>query len=384
MAQARTIPGMNAALRPWLAERLPAMTTLLTDIVRAESPTHDKAGVDAVGAIVQRELRALGADVTVHPRQDIGNHVLGVLNAGAGSPIFLFLHMDTVHPVGSFAPRFKQEDGKLYGPGIFDMKASSVIALNAIGALKALHALPGREIRVLFTSDEEIGSGGSRALIESLAQGAALCMCMEPALSDGRMKHSRRGCGDFLVRAHGRAAHAGSDHAKGVNAIWELSTQIPKIQALTDYTRGTATTCGLIKGGTAANVIPDYAEAVVDARVDKGEDAAWLSAQILGLQPTLPGARLEISGGFDRPPMEYNDDRRAIVQRLTTIAATTGLALTSGPSGAGSDASFTAQIAPTMDGFGAVGDGLHAPHEHIVIDSLIERTAFCAAVIKDW
>ncbi len=375
---------MNAALRPWLAERLPAMTALLTDIVRAESPTHDKAGVDAVGAIMQRELRTLGAHVTVHPMRNIGDHVLGVLNAGSGSPMFMLLHMDTVHPVGCFAARYKLEGGKLYGPGVFDMKASCVIALYAIGALKALDALPRREIRIFFTSDEETGSGGSRALIESLAQGAALCMCMEPALSDGRMKHSRRGCGDFLVRAHGRAAHAGSDHAKGVNAIWELSHQIQKIQALTDYTRGTAATCSVIKGGTAANVIPDYAEVTVDARVDKRDDAGWMSEQILGLQPVLPGARLEISGGFDRPPMEYDDERRAIMARLTEIAASTGLVLTSGPSGAGSDAAFTAPIAPTMDGFGAVGDGLHAPHEHIMIDSLIERTAFCAAVLKDW
>jgi glutamate carboxypeptidase len=375
---------MNDRLRPHLQTLLPALTDALIEIVRTESPSNHKAGVDAVGALVQGHLGALGAAISAQRESEIGDHVLGVINAGAGSPVLLFMHMDTVHPVGSFAPRFKIDDGKIYGPGIFDMKASLTIALFAVRALRELNALPSREIRLLFTSDEEIGSGRSQALIEAQARGAALCMCMEPALSDGRMKHSRRGCGDWTIKAHGKAAHAGSDHQKGVNAIWELSYQIQKIQALTDYARGTAATCSLIKAGVAANVIPEYAELIVDTRADKREDAEWMSAQIRALTPTLPGACLEIDGRFDRPPMEYNDERRTIIEQLTQIAATTGLALTHGPSGAGSDAAFTAPIARTMDGFGAVGDGLHAPHEHVLIDSLVERTAFCAAVIKDW
>jgi glutamate carboxypeptidase len=375
---------MNEQLRAHIGAHLPELTGALIEIVRAESPSNDKAGVDAVGAIVGRHLTELGARVHIQRETSVGDHVLGVVNPGAGSPMLMFMHMDTVHPVGSFAPRFKIEDGRIYGPGIFDMKASLTIALFAVRALRELGALPDREIRLLFTSDEEIGSGCSQALIEEQARGAALCMCMEPALSDGRMKHSRRGCGDWTIKAHGVAAHAGSDHQKGVNAIWELSHQIQKIQALTDYARGTAATCSIIKAGTAANVIPDYAELIVDTRADKREDADWMTAQIRALQPVLPGARLEIDGRFDRPPMEYNAERRAIIAQLTHIAATTGLTLTHGPSGAGSDAAFTAPIAPTMDGFGAVGDGLHAPHEHVVIDSLTERAAFCAAVIKDW
>jgi glutamate carboxypeptidase len=374
----------NAELRPYLDAALPRMQSLLTEIVRTESPSTDKAAVDRVGALVQRELTALDAAVTVFAQPTVGDHVLGVINPGAGSPVLMVMHMDTVHPIGSFATRFRQESGKLYGPGIFDMKASHAIAFHALHALRELDALPQREIRILFNSDEEIGSGTSQALIERQARGAALCMIMEPALADGRMKHSRRGCGDWKIIAHGSAAHAGGNHELGVNAIWELSYQIQKIQALTDYGRGTAATCSIIRAGTAANVIPDYAEVIVDTRANTHADAEWMAEQIRALKPVLPGARLEISGCFDRPPMEFNAERSTIIEKLGIIAASTGFTLTHGPSGAGSDAAFTAPLAPTMDGFGAVGDGLHAPHEHILIDSLAERAAFCAAVIKDY
>jgi len=375
---------MNAQLRPFLDSRFESMVDLVTEIVRTESPTSDKAGVDAVGAIVQRELRVLGADVRTFAQTTVGDHTLGVFNRGAGAPIAMILHVDTVHPLGSFAPRYKRENGRLYGPGIFDMKTSSVITLYALRALQELGVFPQREIRVLFTSDEEIGSGTSKDLIIEQAQGAALVMVMEPALADGRLKSSRRAVGHFVLQAHGRAAHAGGNHELGVNAIWELAHHIPTIQGLTDYAKGTAATVGMIRGGTASNVIPDFAELTIDARATFQHDADHMTAVIRGLQPALPGARLELSGGFDRPAMECNAERLAILERLTAIAATTGLALTHGASGAGSDASFTCNIAPTMDGLGAVGDGLHAPHEHILLDSLAERAALAAAILKDW
>jgi glutamate carboxypeptidase len=375
---------MNAQLRPFLDSRFESMVDLVTEIVRTESPTSDKAGVDAVGAIVQRELRVLGADVRTFAQTTVGDHTLGVFNRGAGAPIAMILHVDTVHPLGSFAPRYKRENGRLYGPGIFDMKASSVITLYALRALQELGVFPQREIRVLFTSDEEIGSGTSKDLIIEQAQGAALVMVMEPALADGRLKSSRRAVGHFVLQAHGRAAHAGGNHELGVNAIWELAHHIPTIQGLTDYAKGTAATVGMIRGGTASNVIPDFAELTIDARATFQHDADHMTAVIRSLQPALPGARLELSGGFDRPAMECNAERLAILERLTAIAATTGLALNHGPSGAGSDASFTCNIAPTMDGLGAVGDGLHAPHEHILLDSLAERAALAAAILKDW
>jgi glutamate carboxypeptidase len=367
----------------YLSEQLPAMTDLLTRLVASESFSADKAGVDAVGRLIAAALRQRGAEVSVFPQAQTGDHVLGVFNRGAGAPILMLLHMDTVHPAGSFAARYRVENGKLYGPGAFDMKASHVIALYAIQTLSALGQMPKREVRLLFTSDEEIGSHTSRALIEGQAQGAALVMVMEPALSDGRLKSSRRGVGNFSLVAHGRAAHAGGDHARGINAIQEMAHHVLAIQALTDYARGVATTVSLIKGGVASNVVPDCCEAHVDARANTLADAEWLSAQIHNLRPVLPGARLEIKGGFERPPMECNAERLAIFERMKQIVAPI-LSLAHGPSGAGSDAAFTAPIAPTMDGLGAVGDGLHAADEHVILDSLVERAAMNALILRDW
>jgi glutamate carboxypeptidase len=367
----------------YLNEQLPAMTTLLTAICGAESFSADKAGVDDVGKIIQAELKTRGADVTVYPQPVTGDHVLGVWNKGAGAPIAMILHMDTVHPRSSFAERFKLEDGKLYAPGVFDMKASHVISLYAIQALQSMGELPNREIRMLFTSDEEIGSDTSQDLIIAQARGAALVMCMEPALADGKLKSSRRGVGGFTVVAHGRASHAGGGHERGINAIQEMAHHILKIQSLTDYQRGIATTVSDIKGGIASNVVPDRCEIHIDTRANKQVDADWLTEQIRALQPVLAGARIDVSGQFERPPMECNEERLRIFERMKQIVSPV-MALTHGPSGAGSDAAFTANVAPTMDGLGAVGDGLHAVDEYITLTSLVERTAMNALILKEW
>ncbi len=367
----------------YLDAQLPAMVELLTRIVATESFSADKAGVDEVGRLIAHELQARQAEVTVFPQAQTGDHVLGVFNRGAGSPIAMILHMDTVHPRGSFAARYKVEDGKMYGPGVFDMKASHVIALYAVQALQALGQMPNREIRMLFTSDEEIGSFSSEALIVEQARDARLAMIMEPALSDGRLKSSRRGVGNFKVVAHGRASHAGGGHERGINAIQEMAHHVLAIQALTDYERGIATTVSEITGGVAHNVVPDRCEIHIDARANAQADADWLTDQIHRLKPVLPGAKLEITGKFERPPMECNAERLAIFERLKQIVAPI-MTLTHGPSGAGSDAAFTAPIAPTMDGLGAVGDGLHAVDEHVILSSLVERAAMNALILQEW
>lgn len=363
------------------------MTELTREIVSIESPTHHKAGVDAVGAVIARELTALGAKVSHDRQQTTGDHILGVINAGGGSPISMVCHMDTVHPVGSTAGSMpvKIDNGILWGPGVFDMKASSVITLNAIRALQATGLMPKREIRMLFTSDEEMGSGTSRGLIENTAQGNALVMVMEPALSDGRLKSSRKGVGDWVITAHGKASHAGAEHAKGVNAIRELARQIEIISSWTDYARGVTFNVGWITGGGAVNVVPDKAEMIVDCRCERLSDAEWTVAQFKTLAASLPGATLQVEGEWNRPPMECNAQRLEIIQRIQDIGAQIGMNVQHGGSGGGSDASFTAGMGiPTMDGFGAVGDGLHAKHEHIILSSLPERAALSAAILAGW
>jgi glutamate carboxypeptidase len=373
-------------LNAYLHQQMPAMVSLLRELVEIESQSDEKAGVDHVGVLIAQQLQRLGATVQMFPQVQTGDHVLGTFNAGGGSPIVMILHMDTVWPTGTLAKRpVRIEGDRFYGPGAYDMKASSVIALFALQALRVLGLWPQHEIRVFFTSDEETGSHTSRALIENIAQGAALCMVMEPALADGKLKSSRKGVGDFRVTAYGRAAHAGAEHRNGINAIEELAHQVLRIQALTDYARGVTFNVGDIHGGGVTNVVPDWATLQVDTRVAVLADAQWVMDALYGLRPVLPGTRLEISGEMNRPPMECNAQRLAIFRRVQDIGRTVGLDLDHGPSGGGSDASFTAGLGiPTLDGFGAVGDGAHAVHEHVLLPSLPERAALCAAILRDF
>jgi glutamate carboxypeptidase len=369
-----------------LQNQLPAMTQMLTQLVDMESPTSDKEGVDRVGAFISNQMHVLGAAVQVYPQTQTGNHILGVWNKGAFSPILLLLHMDTVHPLGSIVSRpIHITDGVFYGPGCCDMKASHVIALYAIKAVIDCCGGLMREVRVLCTSDEETGSLTSRELIESMARDTALTMVMEPALPDGRLKSSRKGVGEFRVTAHGKTSHAGGAHSEGVNAIEELAYQVLFLQGLTDYSRGITLSVGEIHGGGVVNVVPDYATCQVDVRVQHAADASVISNRITNLEPVLRRSSLTIDGSFNRPPMECTPQRLEIINKIKSMGSSLGLSIDHGASGGGSDASFTASLGiPTMDGFGAVGDGLHAMDEHVVLASLPERAALTAAVIQNY
>ncbi len=376
----------QADLRAYLAKQLPQITDLLTQVVSIESQTHEKAGVDRVGQLIQQRLKNLGAQITVHPQAHVGDHVVGTWNRGAGAPISLYMHMDTVHPTGSLAKRpIRIEGDRFYGPGSYDMKASHVISLFAMQALIELGQLPQREVRLVFTSDEEIGSDTSKTLIEDLARDAVLSLVMEPALPDGRLKSARKGTGTYKVTARGRAAHAGGAHEQGINAVAELAHQVIKLQSLTDYARGVTFSVGAIRGGGVTNVVPDFAELYVDTRVTTYEDAQWVRKAVYGLQPVLAGSRLEVEGEPDRPPMPCDAGRLETFARIQAIGKELGLDVQHGPSGGGSDASFTAAIGvPTMDGLGAEGDGAHAIDEHVLLHSLPERAALSAAIIRAW
>lgn len=371
-----------------------AMVAHLIRLVEIESPSTDKTAVDRLAAVVARAARDLGAQVEFEPRTAVGDPVVarwpqppgGGVAAGDGRPIVLLCHLDTVYPIGTLARApIREADGQLWGPGTFDMKASSVIALTALAQLRERRLWPHRPITALFTTDEETGSDHSRELIEQHARGAALVLCLEPALPDGSLKTWRKGVGDFEIVAYGRAAHAGADHERGRNAIEELAHHVLAAQQLTDYTLGTTVNVGVFQGGTRSNVVPDQARAHIDMRVLSPAEAERITAWMQRREPILAGTRLEVTGGLNRPPMPRDVLMAATFEKARQIGAAVGLSLTEGGTGGGSDANFVAPLGvPVLDGLGARGNGAHSEREHIVISSLPERAALLAGLLTGW
>ncbi|HWK10109.1 MAG TPA: M20/M25/M40 family metallo-hydrolase, partial [Vicinamibacterales bacterium] len=276
----------------------------------------------------------------------------------------------------------RRDGDRLSGPGVFDMKAGIAIALSAVRALQD-GDVSRRAIRMLWTTDEEIGSGTSRGEIESAARQSAAVLVLEPALPGGALKTARKGCGEYEVLVEGVAAHAGLDPGKGVSAIHELADHVREIEALSDLRRGTTVNVGIVEGGTRANVVAAHARAVVDARAVTMADAARLDSALRKLQPKRPGARLTVRGGFERPPLERSRDIARLFATAQDIAREFGRTLEEGTAGGGSDGNFTAAIGvPTLDGLGAVGDGAHASHEHVTISDLPWRAALVAGLLN--
>lgn len=369
------------------AGHTPAMLGLLKQLVETESPSHDKAAVDRIGAIVADEARRINADVEIVPNMQTGDHVIARWGASqSGSGILLLCHMDTVFPLGTLEkmPCY-EKDGKTFGPGVLDMKSGIVIAFSAIIALQENGQMPSRSITALFTSDEEIGSPSSRGLIEKMASQSALVLVLEAAMPDGSLKTWRKGVGDYTLQVSGRAAHAGGDHEKGRNAIEEMAHQILRIQKLTDYNRGTTLNVGVVHGGTAANVVPQEAMAEIDLRVMQPGEAERIEKALKSLTPVLDGTKLEINGCLNRPPMPFDETLKTTFAKAAAIAAGIGLELKASGSGGGSDANFVAPLGiPVLDGLGAVGEGYHSEREYIVTTSLPERARLLAAMLKDW
>ncbi len=356
---------------------------LLQLLVETESPSHDKAGVDRVGAIVANEARTLGADVQIVQNAETGNHVISRWGSG-DQGILLLCHMDTVFPPGTLNKMpYREADGRIFGPGTLDMKAGIVIGLAAIEEARKNGMT--RPVTLLCTSDEEIGSETSRAWIQSLAKESALVLVLESALLDGSLKTWRKGVGEFWVKTRGRAAHAGGDHEKGLNAIEEMAHQVIAIQKLTDYSKQTTLNVGVIQGGTVSNVVPEEAMIQVDVRVMQPGEWEWLEAEMKKLKPVLDGTSVEVSGGLNRPPMPFDETMQAAFEKAKSIAAGIGMELKAGGTGGGSDANFVAPLGiPVLDGLGAVGEGYHSEREYIFAESLPQRVKLVAALLKNW
>jgi glutamate carboxypeptidase len=364
---------------------------LLKLLVETESPSHDKAAVDRVSVIVAEEARKLGAQVEIMPNQETGNHVLARWNGPqalsqeeSGNAILLLCHMDTVFPLGTL-PKipYRESDGKIFGPGTLDMKAGIVIALAAIDEARKNEMI--RPVTLLCTSDEEIGSRTSREHIERLAKESALVLVLEGGLVDGSLKTWRKGVGQFRVKVHGRAAHAGGEHEKGRNAIEEMAHQVIAIQGLTNYPKQTTLNVGVIHGGTVSNVVPEEASIQVDVRVMQPGEWERLEGEMKKLMPVLDGTSIEVSGELNRPPMPFDETMKATFEKANSIVAPMGIKLKAGGTGGASDANFVAPLGtPVLDGLGAVGEGYHSEREYIFADSLEERAKLIAALLKEW
>jgi glutamate carboxypeptidase len=375
------------SLLDWLRPHERAMTKLLGQFVRAESPSFDKAAVDRFGRIVAAEWKRRGATVTSLRDRERGDHMRVELRPRARratSQILVLGHLDTVYDAGTITRMpFRVSRGRAWGPGTFDMKAGLVIALYAVDALASSDRLPEKRIVFLWTSDEEIGSGSSRAAIEREAKRSDAVLVLEPAAGlDGRVKTGRKGVGEIEMIATGRAAHAGLNPGEGVNAIEEIALQISRISRWSQPRRGISVNAGVIEGGTRTNVIADRARALVDVRAACVRDMRALERKFRALRPILRGAHLEIRGGFNRPPMERKMSA-PLYAAARALAKEMGVTLGEAFVGGGSDGNFTAAIGvPTLDGLGAVGENAHSPQENIVIRSLPERAALLAGLIR--
>jgi glutamate carboxypeptidase len=294
-------------------------------------------------------------------------------------------HIDTVWPVGTLKTMpFRREGGRLWGPGVFDMKGGLAFFIKAMRALRDLDMAVKRPVRMWLAPDEETGSDASRAMTEKHALAHSVVMVMEPALgAAGNLKTARKGVGVYTIKAHGIASHAGVDFAAGASAITEIARQIVRISSFCDLGKGLTLNPGTVSGGGRHNVVADLAMAEIDVRVRRVRDFTALDRRIQKLKSEDPRCSLTIEGGLNRPPMERTPAIASLFRLAKRIAARDlGVALGESETGGGSDGNFTAGAGvPTLDGLGAVGEGAHAPHESLYEDRIDERIALAALLV---
>ena len=353
-------------------------------LVAVESPSTDKQAVDRCGSVLAAQLEGIGTHVERIYQREAGDQVRAEVGTGSRQ-VLLLGHFDTVWPVGQLSHMPIRLDGdRLHGPGIFDMKAGIVIGMTAVRALQHARALDTARIVMLWTGDEEIGSGASRMLIEEEARNSVAVLVLEPSLPGGALKTSRKGCAGYEVVVKGVAAHAGIEPEKGASALQELAHHIPRINAMQDRDRGVLVNVVQAWGGARSNMIPDDAHALVDIRVPDLETWRQVQEAFTHLQPVDPRTSITCRGWFDRPPLERRDSTVRLYDQARAIAGRLGRELREGSTGGGSDGNFTAALGvPTLDGLGAIGDGAHAVHEHVLVSELPWRAALVAELVRE-
>ena len=353
--------------------RLSPMLAAIEALVKCESPSED---IDACRSVV-----ALASD--------IATRVLGTpaqIKEVEGRPVFwwgserpkilVLAHLDTVWPIGSFTPLWSVDGDVVRGPGVFDMKAGFVQALYALKGIEG-------EVALVATTDEEIGSHKSKNLIKDLSESADAVLVLEASL-DGKVKTGRKGTAMFQISVHGKAAHAGLEPEKGVNATTEISHVVLALAALENPEHGTTVVPTLLKSGTTINTVPDLAVLEIDARSFSQDDLIRVDSAVKNLKPTIPGARIEVAGGLHRPPLQPSSTAE-LYTIAEKVAAEIGMpSLGSAEVGGASDGNFAAAAgARVLDGLGAVGGGAHAANEWVSLSTIEPRSAFLHALIKE-
>ena len=363
------------------------MVKLLGKVVSMESPSTRPEAVGRLARFLAAEWQRRGARVrllTTRGRGPILRAELLLAGGRAEGQLLVLGHMDTVYELGRLKKMpFVVRGGRAHGPGTVDMKGGLVQALFAVDALRALKRATRARLVFLFTSDEEVGSAASRAIIEREARRSRAVLVLEPATGlHGALKTARKGVGEFEVVVEGRAAHAGVEPEKGVNAVHELAAQILRIAKLARPARGLTLNVDVVEGGTRTNVVAERARALVDVRIARQSDGARIERQMRALKPVDKRTRLTLRGGVNRPPLERTPPVVRLFRQAQKLAGELGVKLDESATGGGSDGNFTAGLGvPTLDGLGGVGLGLHTPGEFVVVRRMPERAALLAGLL---
>ena len=377
------------ALLDYFVQRQSAILELIRELVEQETTSREEARLNQIAQFVAARLQPIASALQIFPSPGYGSHLCARFDFGYASEaeapqVLVIGHLDTVWPVGTLArlPFRITDEGTAHGPGIFDMKSGLAVVMHVLETIVTQGLSTKHPVTLLLTCDEEIGSKTSRHLIEAEARHAVAAFVLEPPIPGGIVKTGRKGIGGFTLKVAGRAAHAGLDPAHGINAIVELAHQTLRLAALNDYERGITVNVGVASGGTTSNVVPAEASAKIDFRYWHNDDGAQVEETIRTLQPVLDGARLELTGGINRPPMERSEKNLALYELAKGCAAEFDMELKEGTVGGGSDGNFTAALGvPTLDGLGVDGAGAHAEHEHIIVADIPRRAALLTRLI---
>ena len=376
----------GGALVSSLRQRRDAMVETLRQMVELESPSDNKAAVDRLGEFLAEQFAAAGGRPKFHRQSERGNHLqVDFPGADGRRPVMLLGHFDTVWAIGTLAKMpWRVEKGRAWGPGSYDMKSGITLILHALATLREVRGELPRPVTVLLNTDEEIGSHTSRAIIERLSRESAAVLIMEPSAGlKGAVKTARKGVGEYCLKVTGIPAHAGISPGEGASAIVELAQQIVKVSGFTDLKRGISVNTGVIEGGTRSNVVAAEASTLIDVRIARVRDAAYIDKKLHALRPANRKCRLKLTGAINRLPMERTNGVAALYAKARNAAAQLDWKLEEAATGGASDGNFTAALGvPTLDGLGGVGEGAHAFNESVIIEELPRRATLIALLIE--